>query len=144
MDTIDELGRRAARTALAEAEAYTDVDAGLARILADDEDVEWNADGGSRRGWVVVLAAAAAVVAAVTAGVVWSQDDPSPRLVPGTPPEVTPAPTTPATPEPTTPATAPADPTRDDESVGRPLAHRWRRSPRRSGPRPRSPGSRAR
>ena len=107
MDTIDELGRRAARTALAEAEAYTDVDAGLARILADDEDVELNADGGSRRGWVVVLAAAAAVVAAVTAGVVWSQDDPSPRLVPGTPPEVTPAPTIPVTPEPTTPATAP-------------------------------------
>ena len=67
---------------------YTDVDAGLARILADDDDVDWNVDGGSRRGWVV-LAAAAAVVAAVTAGVVWSQDDPSPRLVPATPPEPT-------------------------------------------------------
>jgi hypothetical protein len=105
MDTIDELGRRAGRTALAEAEAYTDVEAGLARILADEEDVDWNVDGGSRRGWVVVLAAAAAVVAAVTAGVVWSQEDPSPRLVPGTPPEPTPAPTTPATPEPTAPAT---------------------------------------
>jgi hypothetical protein len=112
MDTIDELGRRAARTALAEAEAYTDVEAGLARILADEEDVDWNVDGGSRRGWVVVLAAAAAVVAAVTAGVVWSQEDPSPRLVPGTSPEVTPAPTTPATPELTTPATpAPTTPT---------------------------------
>ena len=53
MDTIDELGRRAARTALAEAEAYTDVEAGLARILADEEDVDWNVDGGGRRrgGW---------------------------------------------------------------------------------------------
>jgi hypothetical protein len=111
MDTIDELGRRAARTALAEAEAYTDVEAGLARILADEEDVDWNVDRGSRRGWVVVLAAAAAVVAAVTAGVVWSQDDPSPRLVPATPPEPSHAPTTPATPEPTTTAAPqPAEP----------------------------------
>ena len=113
MDTIDELGRRAARTALAEAEAYTDVEAGLARILADEDDVDWNIGGDRRRGWVVVLAAAAAVVAAVTAGVVWSQDDPSPRLVPATPPVVTPAPTTPATPQPTTPATPepqPAEP----------------------------------
>ena len=50
MDTIDELGRRAARTALAEAEAYTDVEAGLARILADQEDVAWNIDSGRRRG----------------------------------------------------------------------------------------------
>jgi hypothetical protein len=52
MDTIDELGRRAARTALAEAEAYTDVDAGLARILADEEDVDWNVDGAAAAvGW---------------------------------------------------------------------------------------------
>jgi hypothetical protein len=97
MDTIDEFGRRAARTALAEAEAYTDVEAGLARILADDDDVDWNVDGGGHRGWVVLAAAAAVVAAAITAGVVWSQDDPSPRLVPATPPEVTPAPTTPPT-----------------------------------------------
>jgi hypothetical protein len=100
METIDELGNRAAREALADAERITDVEAGLARILAGEEDVEWNADGGTRRRWVV-LAAAAAVVAAVTAGVVWSQQDSSPTLVPATPPDVTPERTTPATPAPT-------------------------------------------
>jgi hypothetical protein len=101
MDTIDELGRRAAQAALADAEAYSDVEAGLARILGGEEDVEWNADGGTRRRWVV-LAVAAAVVAAVTAGVVWSQQDSSPTLVPATPPDVTPEPTTPVTSAPTT------------------------------------------
>jgi hypothetical protein len=100
METIDELGYRAARETLADAERITDVEAGLARILAGEEDVEWNADGGARRRWVV-LTAAAAVVAAVTAGVVWSQQDSSPTLVPAIPPDVTPEPTTPVTPAPT-------------------------------------------
>ena len=38
MDTIDELGHRAARAALADAEAHTDVEAGLA--LADSLDLD--------------------------------------------------------------------------------------------------------
>ena len=60
MTTIDEIGRRAARDVLADAEAATDVDAGLARLLADT-DREPRPSG---RRWAVV-AAVATVAAAV-------------------------------------------------------------------------------
>ena len=92
METIDEIGRRAAQAALAEAQTYIDIEAGLARVMAD-EDVELNTSGGGRRRWVV-LAAAAAVIAAVAAGVVWARYEPSSQIGPATPPEVTPQPTT--------------------------------------------------
>jgi hypothetical protein len=96
MDTIDEIGRRAARAALADAERYADVESGLARILGSD-DLE-STTVGPRRRWVV-LAAAATVVAVGTAAIVWSQRDPSPPTVPSE----TPVPTT-ATSPPTRPA----------------------------------------
>jgi hypothetical protein len=109
MDAIDEIGRRAARAALADAERYADVETGLARILGGEE-LE-PATMPPRRRWVV-LAAAAAVVAAGTAGIVWSQRDSSSPTVPGTTPDPTPVPTTiaPTTVAPTTvaPTTAPS------------------------------------
>jgi hypothetical protein len=105
MATIDELGYRAARDALADAERTTDVEAGLARILAGEE-LEPTA-GPTRRRWVVLLAAAA-IVAAVVAGVVWARQDPSSRMVPSTVPEPTPEPTTTAAPTTTaSPTTSP-------------------------------------
>ncbi len=104
METIDEIGRRAAQAALAEAETYSDVEAGLARILSGDE-LE-SATIPPRRRWVV-LAAAAAVVAIGAAGIVWSQRDPSSPTAPATTPDVTPAPTAPTTPATTAPAPAP-------------------------------------
>ena len=106
METIDELGRRAAQAARAEAEAHTDVEVGLARILAGEE-LEPPATPPRRR-WAVFAAAAAAVVALIVAGIVWAQQDPSPRMVPSTTPEVTPEPTTPPPPvTTTTPTTTP-------------------------------------
>ena len=97
MDAIDEIGRRAARAALADAERYADVESGLARIYGSDELEPVTT--GPRRRWAA-LAAAAVVVIAGTAAIVWSQRDPSAPTVPGTTPDGTPEPTTPTSPPP--------------------------------------------
>jgi hypothetical protein len=90
MDAIDELGHRAARAALAEAEMNTDVEGGLARILADAEDGHDAVP--MRRRWPVLVAVAVAATAVVTVlAIVWDEDS-APRMVPATPPDVTPEP----------------------------------------------------
>ena len=59
MTTIDEIGRRAARDVLADTEAATDVDAGLARLLADTD----RGPQPSGRRWAVVAAVATVTAA---------------------------------------------------------------------------------
>ncbi len=92
MATIDEIGRRAAQAALADAAAESDVDAGLARIRAGGEPSRRPAG----RRWAVLGAAAATMAAVAGAVVVW-QDEPDRRIVPATTPSTLPSQTVPAT-----------------------------------------------
>lgn len=104
MDTIDDIGRRAAATLLADADAVADVEAGLDRIRADAPSPAHAPV--TRRRWAVVGAAAAIIVAFIAGVLVSNRASDGPRLLPATNPPVS----TVDAPTPTsaTPTTVPA------------------------------------
>lgn len=115
MTTIDDLGRRAATEALADARRAVDVDAGLARVLREAprpaEPIRDAARRAPARRWLA-LAGAAVVVVVTTAAVVLLRDEPR-RLVPvdTVPVDTVPVDTVPVDTVPSTTATATDPPT---------------------------------
>ena len=111
MTTIDEIGRRAGRDALADAEPLADADAGLDRLLAESETEREPRTGGRR--WAVLAAVGTVAAAAVGLVVVLQDDEPDPATPAATTsaaPSTTAAPTTTVAPSTTAAPTTTAAP----------------------------------